>query len=183
MKKISITVLILLALLGVGFARPVEAAPEVSDAAATLTVHQADNDPRAEQLHSYLVSHNSPLSEMAQHFVEEADRLNLDWRLVPAIAGVESTFGQHVPSGSYNAWGWGIPTGQEWGIGFRDWKGGITAVSEGLRYNYIDRGAITIDQIGHVYAASPAWSWKVRFFIEKINEFTPNKPELLSVTI
>ena len=30
----------------------------------------------------------------------------LDYRLVPAISGVESTFGKHIPDNSYNAYGW-----------------------------------------------------------------------------
>lgn len=181
MKNIGIILFILLIAL-FGVSTPVFAA-DVSVEAASLVAHQVDSDTRTVNLRTYLSSHNSPLSDQAGHFVNEADRLGLDWRLVAAISGVESTFGKQIPSGSYNAWGWGIPTGAQWGVAFTDWKSGITTVSEGLKHNYIDRGAITINQIGRIYAASPAWSWKVRFFIEQITEFTPNSPDLLAVTI
>jgi len=158
-------------------------ASEESGSAAVLAVHQIQSDVRAERLASFLNSHKSVLAEDAGHFVSEADRLNLDWKLVAAIAGVESTFGKFVPAYSYNAWGWGIFTGKSDGVHFADWKDGITKVSEGLRYNYLDKGATTIEAIGHVYAASPAWSWKVNFFLEKIENYTPSKPQLLEVEI
>ncbi len=181
MKHIGIILFILLVAL-FGASTPAFAA-DVAVETASLIAHQAAPDTRIVLLRAYLSSQNSPFVDEANHFIEEADRLSLDWRLVAAISGVESTFGKHIPTGSYNAWGWGIPTGAQWGIAFADWKSGITTVSEGLKYNYIDRGAITINQIGRIYAASPAWSWKVRYFIEQITEFTPNSPNLLSVTI
>ena len=181
MKNIGSILFILLATL-FGVATPAYAA-DVAVGTASLVVHQPEIDTRTSRLRAYLSSHHSPLVDEADHFINEADRLNLDWRLVPAIAGVESTFGKRIPAASYNAWGWGIPSGAAWGIAFRDWKTGITTVSEGIKYTYIDRGAITINQIGRNYAASEAWSWKVRFFIEQITEFSPNSPELLSVTI
>lgn len=130
-------------------------------------------DPRVAAIKGYLIAHNSPMVEYAEFFVSEADRLGLPWNLVAAIAGTESTFGQHVPPGSYNAWGWGIPTGASSGIGFSSWAAGITSVSEGLRYNYINRGSITVEDIGHIYAASPVWATHVRYFMEKIAAFDP----------
>ena len=140
-------------------------------------------DDRAMRLKAFLARYNSPMQNEADHFVAEADRLDLDWKLVAAIAGVESTFGNHVPSNSYNGWGWGIFTGASDGIHFASWHAGITEVSEGLKYNYIDRGATSIDQIGHIYAASPAWSAHVKFFMQKIDEFEPMGVEHLAVTI
>ena len=91
-------------------------------AAARLSFGQILRDERIDTLRAYLLMHNSPLAEASTHFVSEADRLGLDWKLVAAIAGTESTFGKHVPSGSYNAWGWGIPTGYASGIAFESWK-------------------------------------------------------------
>lgn len=154
-----------------------------ADAAARLTFGQITRDERIDTLRAYLTAHNSPLAQESNHFVAEADRLGLDWKLVPAIAGTESTFGKHVPAGSYNAWGWGIPTGARSGIAFTRWKQGITIVSEGLKERYIDRGAVTIEQIGRIYAASPRWAGNVRFFLAKIDTFTPANPDLLAVTL
>ncbi|MEK7065669.1 MAG: hypothetical protein AAB961_01630 [Patescibacteria group bacterium] len=180
--KLKSLIIVLILLVFLGASTPAFAA-DVAVGTASLVVHQAVADTRIALLRAYLSSQNSPFVDEANHFIEEADRLSLDWRLVAAISGVESTFGKQIPTGSYNAWGWGIPTGAQWGIAFADWKSGITTVSEGLKYNYIDRGAITIDQMGRIYAASPAWPWKVRYFIDQITEFAPNSPALLSVTI
>jgi len=154
-----------------------------AQATATLAVHAPVEDRRVDRLAAYLASQHSPLAKDAAHFVAEADRFNLDWRLVAAISGVESTFGKHIPRGSFNAWGWGVFTGAQDGVHFKDWKEGITRVSEGLRTNYVDRGTQTIEQIGRIYAASPAWPWKVRFFLTQIEEFVPNSPALLAISM
>ena len=163
--------------------QPAFAVGKEAEPAATLSSQLVEKDKRVDHLRKFLLSYDSPLASEAGHFITEADRLNLDWKLVPAIAGTESTFGKQVPYGSFNAWGWGIPTGAQWGLAFSNWKSAITAVSEGLRYNYVDKGAATIDQIGYIYAASPAWASHVRFFIDKIEAFTPTKPSLIDVTL
>ncbi len=131
-------------------------------------------DPRVAAIRGYLTTHNSPMVDYAEFFVSEADRLGLPWNLVVSIAGTESGFGKHVPMGSYNAWGWGIPTGAKSGIGFSSWADGITTVSEGLRYKYVNRGRTTVEEMGSIYAASPVWSTHVRFFMGKIASFDPS---------
>ncbi len=155
----------------------------VAGASASPTLAIEKEDERISRLTLYLETHDSPLAPMAAHFIAEADRLGLDWKLVAAIAGVESTFGKHIPRNSYNGWGWGIFTGQNDGIHFKDWKDGITTVSEGLKKNYVDRGAVSVEQMGRIYAASPTWSMKVRFFMEKIEAFAPVGVSHLAVTI
>jgi hypothetical protein len=175
--------LLVLALLGAMPAH-VAAADKYADAAAQLTgFGELLVDTRVDHLRAYLKSHNSPMADDAAVFVREADRNNLDWKLVVAIAGAESTFGKHIPTGSYNGWGWGIPTGAHSGIGFKDWEHGIMTVSEGLKKNYVDRGAVTIEQMGRIYAASPRWAGNVRYFIGKIETFVPTGPEYLEVSI
>ncbi len=155
----------------------------MSDPSAKPNVPVADPDPRPAFLKAYLESRHAPFADDAAYFIHEADRLHLDWKLVAAISGVESTFGQHIPTGSYNAWGWGVFTGANDGIHFTDWKDGVTKVSEGLRYNYMDKGAKTVDEIGRIYAASPAWAYKVKWFISDIEAFRPTSPKALAVTI
>jgi hypothetical protein len=140
-------------------------------------------DNRVNTLRAFLHEYDSPLENEAVTFVREADKNSIDWKLVAAIAGTESTFGKHVPSYSFNAWGWGIPTGAQFGIGFTSWADGIATVSQGLKKNYIDKGAVSLDEIGYIYAASPMWATHVRFFIEKIEQFTPTDPTYLNVTI
>lgn len=147
---------------------------------AGATAELADNsvlavfpsvDKRVIRLKKYLESVSSPMTESASHFISEADRLNLDWKLVAAIAGNESYFGRYIPSNSFNAWGWAVWTGRNYGAAFTGWNDGITTVSEGLRYNYIDKGAVTIEQIGRIYAADTNWAYKVRHFMDQIEAF------------
>lgn len=180
MKKIFfIAVLITLASLP----KPVFAVSEAGSA-ATLAFHQAESDDRPQRLHDFLASYNSPLTDQAKHFVEEADKNNLDWKLVPAIAGVESTFGKAIPTGSYNAWGWGVFTGAQDGVHFKDWADGIAQVSQGLRQNYMDRGAKTIYDIGWIYAANgDSWSSHVTYFINQLEAFQPADITQLPVSI
>lgn len=132
------------------------------------------NDPRVIRLKGYLQTKNPQLAGSAAHFVAEADRLDIDWRLVAAISGLESSFCLHIPARSYNCWGWGIPKADTVNIGFSGFNDGITRVSEGLRYKYIDRGLESIEEIGRVYAASPTWSSRVRFFMADITKWEPN---------
>lgn len=165
--------------------RPVAAVEvlEAGTSASPVVATMPTTDSRVTKLKAYLEMHNSPLAGSAGHFISEADRLGLDWKLVAAIAGVESTFGKHVPRNSYNGWGWGIFTGASDGIHFRSWNDGITTVSEGLKYNYVDKGASSLEQMGRRYAASPVWSAKVRFFLNKIEAFEPIGVDHLAVTI
>lgn len=165
--------------------RPVFAT-DVAGSAGTLAYHMPAvlPDSRVEKLRSFLLSYDSPLAGEASTFISEAEKHNLDWKLVAAIAGVESTFGRQIPGGSYNAWGWGIPTGAPDGIHFKDWSDGIAQVSEGLEKNYFGRGAKDIYEVGWIYAANGnSWGNHVRFFIDKISSFQPVTPDLLAVSI
>ncbi len=140
-------------------------------------------DKRVVHLEAFFRTYNSPLEKHAVTFIREADKHNMDWRFVAAIAGVESTFGKRIPPGSYNAWGWGIPTGAQSGIGFDSWDDGISTVTAGLKKNYINKGAVTFAQIGRIYAASPTWASKVEYFMDKITNFVPKDADHLDITI
>lgn len=125
-------------------------------------------DREAEILAKYLATHNSPLQYHAQDFIDASREYNLDWRLVAAISGVESTFGKHIPGG-YNGWGWGVYGNQA--LYFESWKEGIYTVSQGLKENYVNRGLVTPYQMNRAYAASPKWGSKVTFFMNEIDKF------------
>jgi hypothetical protein len=154
------------------------------DAARLAPAIRETRDNRANILRAYFHSQDSPLTDEAQIFVREADKNNIDWKLVAAIAGVESTFGKQIPGGSYNAWGWGVFTGTQDGVHFANWAEGIVRVSLGLRKNYIDRGAKDIYDIGWIYAANGnSWGSHVNFFMDKIANYTPADPISLDVAI
>lgn len=136
-------------------------------------------DPKAEILSKYLVKQDSPLQDHAQDLIDAANEYGLDWKLVAAISGVESTFGKFTPGG-YNGWGWGVYGNQA--IYFKSWREAIFAVSQGLKQNYIDRGLINPYQMNTAYAASPYWGSKVTFFMNDLDNFAKSyeSPEQVS---
>lgn len=122
-------------------------------------------DYRVYKLANFLASQNSPLVYYAPDFVYFADKYGLDYRLLPAIAGVESTFARNYIYGSYNAYGWGGGV-----IYFSSWADGIEKISAGLRNNYLNRGAQTVEQIGRIYCPpnSVRWTYNVQYFMDQI---------------
>lgn len=128
-------------------------------------------DSQAKVLADYLKRHDSPLQYSAQDFIDASREYNLDWRLVAAIAGVESTFGKAI-LGGYNAWGWGVYGNQA--IYFRSWKEGIFVISEGLKKGYVDKGLNNPYSMNRLYAASPAWGGKVSYFMKDLERFSDN---------
>lgn len=125
-------------------------------------------DREAQILADYLKYRNSPLQYHAQDFIDAAKEYDLDWKMLPAIAGVESTFGKFIPGG-YNAWGWGVYGTNA--IYFRSWKEAIFTVSQGLREGYLNKGLNNPYSINRVYAASPHWGRKVSYFIADLARF------------
>ena len=125
-------------------------------------------DNRAVILTKYLAKYNSPLQYHAQDFIDAAKTYDLDWKMVVSIAGVESTFGKHIPGG-YNGWGWGVYGTQA--IYFESWKDGIYTVSKGLREGYLNKGLTDPYSINRVYAASPTWGKNVTYFMNDLEKF------------
>lgn len=110
-----------------------------------------------------------PLTNHASSFVDEADKYGLDYRLLPAIATVESGGGRAIPYQSFNAWGWGVCSGCKSGGKWSNWDQAIAAMSHNIRNRYYNRGLTVPETIGRVYAADPNWSAKVRNEMNKIN--------------
>lgn len=145
-------------------AASVSAEVPVVEASATLKKSRVKSDYRIEILRAYLTKHHSPLAEYADELVETADKYNIDWRLVPAISGVESTFGKRIPHNSFNAYGWANGAYK-----FKSWEDSIEIVTKTLREKYIDKGAPSIAKIARRYAPpSSTWAKNVKFFMNKI---------------
>ncbi|MBI2033386.1 MAG: glucosaminidase domain-containing protein [Candidatus Levybacteria bacterium] len=141
------------------------------------------NDVRAKVLREFLLTYNSPLAQSAETFVSTADKYGLDWKLVAAISGVESTFAHQLPYNSYNAWGWGIYGDNM--IRFSSYDEAIETISKGLSERYIKQwGAKDVYAIGRYYAASPTWAERVTHFMDKITVFEQNySAQTLSLSI
>jgi len=94
-------------------------------------------DPRVLAMSNFLGDYNSPMQPYAQIFVIEADKYGLDWRLIASISGVESAFGNLIPSGSNNGWGWRGINGNAngWSM-FENWEEAITYITERMAVGY-----------------------------------------------
>lgn len=151
--------------------RQTHAEEKASVSSASLAmVSKQPVDTRVKALREYLATYDSPLIDDTKTFVDEADAHNLDWRFVAAIAGVESYYGQYLPAGSYNGWGWGIYGSNM--TSFQSYEDGIKTISKSLREQYMDEwGAKDVYQVGSYYAADPLWASKVTHFMDEINLF------------
>jgi len=136
---------------------------------------------KAKAIEEILSDYHSPLVQEIEAFIKSCRKYNLNCYLLPAIAGLESTFGQFIYPQSYNPFGWGGGY-----IIFNNWAEAIDTVAQGLRKNYLDKGAQTIDEIGVIYSESPTWARRINWFVNKFEQkekeirlrFAINKVEL-----
>ena len=125
-----------------------------------------EEDNRAENLYAYLKSKNSPLADLAETFVEVADEYELDYRFLPAIAGIESNFGKVQLENSYNPFGWGGGY-----IYFESFEEAIKTVGFELYERCVKLGADTPVEIGPSYCPPNYLRWisAVEGFMEEIS--------------
>ncbi len=137
------------------------------EVAKTISVKiGAQKDSRAKRLKKFLSANASPMATEAENFVKIADKYNLDWKLLPAIAGVESTFGNHIPNGSYNAYGW--HNGKYY---FSSWSNANESVAKGIVTKWGSMGKISHWKIGPYYAENPHWAARVDNFMRLIGSY------------
>lgn len=145
-------------------------AQETKDLKARLdSVRQA----KVEAIDAYFKSHDMPLAGMGMKMVEEAEKNDLDWRLLPAITVRESTGGKFdCKKVSNNAFGWGSCK-----IGFDSNEKAIETVARNLGGNnpntakhYADK---TTDQILKAYnppSIIPNYVKQVKSIMKAIGE-------------
>lgn len=141
----------------------------ISMASETISIEIEKID-RKESLEEFFDEFNSPLKEHVETFIEVADKYDLDYRLLPAIACMESSCGKKLIEGSYNPFGWGIHGNNA--IYFESYDDAIETVGKGLKENYLDKGFSTPEEIAPIYTPPNHVNWLsgVNFFINKINQ-------------
>ncbi len=139
----------------------------ISGTSAVLNSNkEVKKDTRVKRIKNFLGKYNSPISPYAQSIVNLADQYQIDYRIVVAISGVESTFCKAIPYNSYNCWGW-----KNGNHAFQSYPDALEIVSKTLGNNYYRRGFDTPEGIGPIYAPpSPAWSGNVRFFMNLMDK-------------
>ncbi len=125
----------------------------------------AKKDDRAQILAKFLKGRGSPMASDAEKLVRIADKYGLDWKLLPAIAGVESQYGRMIPAGSYNPYGWNNGSAY-----FSDWASASEHVAAGIRTRYAPGGAVTPWRIGPSYAENPLWAYQVSKYMYQIDQ-------------
>jgi hypothetical protein len=81
--------------------------PALADQVIDSVVATVQTDERAQNIDNYFAKYNLPLAGYGQTFVEVADKYDLDYRLLPAIAMRESTGGKNpCPNDKDNVFGW-----------------------------------------------------------------------------
>lgn len=145
---------------------PVRAVPVAGNSATLISSNNIPADKLSPQKEHFIKKkairavmdrYNSPMAESLEGFMNTCVKYDLNCYLLPSIAVLESTFGKFIYPHSYNAFGWGGGY-----IMFKNWDEGIDAVGKGLRENYINKGASSIEQIGKIYSESPTWSPRIR---------------------
>lgn len=114
----------------------------------------------------------SPLQPYSELIVSKADEYNLDFRLIPAIAMVESGAGRVMPRDSYNAWGF-----ENGATRFTSWEYAIDRVAQTLKTEYLDKGLTTPEEIMPKYAPPSVlkggpWAKKVNLLFDQMDEIT-----------
>ncbi|NCO88437.1 hypothetical protein COY88_01055 [Candidatus Roizmanbacteria bacterium CG_4_10_14_0_8_um_filter_35_28] len=170
MNKLIITIVLIGLFL---FLVPPVLAENISGQSASLTYkteNSITNYKKKLAIEAVLKKYRSPLVNQVDSFLQTCEKYQLDCYLLPAIAGLESTFGRFIWPNSYNPFGWGRGY-----LMFESWPESINAVAKGLRDNYVKKGAVDVYAIGPIYSESPTWAARVTRFI---NEFEKEETKL-----
>ena len=131
----------------------------------TTTAKAVEHDLRAEQLHAVLTKYNSPMVGLEDVLIETAEKYNLDWTLLAAIAGTESSFAKRMPANCINPYGWGIYGDNK--LCFESLQASIEGVAAGLASKY---NISSLESIARTYnsVSTEGWTKHTRFFMNKI---------------
>ncbi len=132
-------------------------------------------DSRAAILDSIFESYKCPLVGKGKTFVKEADKNDIPYWMVPAIAFQESSCGRSTPkvedNETYNAWGWAV-----WGDNthsFKNWDEGIKTVSQYLGDRFYSQGITDPCEIMKTYTPPSNGSWceGINYFADIIQNY------------
>ena len=138
------------------------------------TEQAQETDNRGEALDALFAVYDSRWEDLGKEFVEVADNYDLDWRLLPAIAGTESSFGKNTPScAPRNPFGWTSTTSPCGYYRFNSWEDAIETVAQKIAHGkaytrYQQTGEI--HELAHAYNPLNTQKWErdINFFIGAI---------------
>lgn len=123
------------------------------------------DDSRSAQMRVVLIKYNSPMIGLEDVMIKTAEKYDLDWTLMAAIAGTESSFAKRMPHQCINPYGWGIYGGKK--LCFESLEASIEGVASGLAKKY---NISTLESIARTYnkVSTEGWIKHTRFFMHKI---------------
>jgi len=122
-------------------------------------------DARTIKMQLVLEDYHSPMAKHAKELIEIAEANHLDWTLMAAIAGTESSFGRRMPQDCLNPYGWGIYPGHR--ICFTSFPEAAGEVASGLAKRYNTTSLATIAKT-YNHVSPEAWQAHTAYFINLI---------------
>lgn len=124
-----------------------------------------DHDVRPLAMRAVFEKYNSPMLGSEAELIRIAEKYGLDWTLLAAIAGTESSFGKRMPDGCLNPYGWGIYGSNR--LCFKSFPEAAEAVAKGLSTRY---NISSLESIGRTYnkVSTDSWVSHTRFFMNRI---------------
>lgn len=134
------------------------AVPQVPVSDPNATLPPCRPDMRVVRLESFFAGYRSPVAPLAADFIAAADIHDLDWRLLPSIAMVESSGGKYFANN--NIFGW-----DSCRTAFPSVREGIYLVADRLANSELYRGKGP-EEILRVYNPAPDYDARVRRFMK-----------------
>jgi hypothetical protein len=149
-------------------------APKVAYAAlprasGTLKMNVTSEDMRITLVRDFFKKHKSALTPYADDVIAAADKYEIDYRLIPAIAMQESNLCKKIIKDSFNCWGFGI-YGKKI-TRFDNYQQAINTVTKTLAIQYKSKGLETPEQIMTKYTpgSNGGWAKNVSHFMDQLN--------------
>ena len=124
---------------------------------SNTTIQLSVSEARVDVLKEFFTRYDSPLTDYAEEIVKAADKYELDYRLLPAIAMQESLLCLKAPKGTNNCWGFGIYGNKK--TSFDDLSSAIQTVSKTLAEKYHAQGLHNPEEIMSKYTPSNTGDW------------------------
>ena len=137
-------------------------------ASGTLKASINRKDARIAVVKDFFKRYKSDLYDHAEEVIKAADKYDVDFRLIPAIAMQESNLCKKAPKNSFNCWGFGIYGKKV--TRFSNYSEAIDTVTKTLAKNYIARGLETPEQIMTKYTpgSNGSWAKSVNHFMDQL---------------
>ncbi|MFI4963118.1 MAG: hypothetical protein ACHP6H_04595 [Legionellales bacterium] len=137
-------------------------------ASGSLKMTLTAEDARVAVVKDFFKKYKSDLLPYAQNVVDAADKYNLDYRLIPAIAMQESNLCSKAPKDSHNCWGFGIYGKKV--LKFDNYADAINTVTKTLAIQYKQQGLETPEQIMTRYTpgSNGSWAMGVNHFMDQL---------------